>query len=317
MSAGQIGRLRGLGDVRIGDVVGEPRTARPAHHFAPPTLETVVVPRRPADRVALHAALVQLAEQDPLIDLRADPVEREDSLSLYGEVQKEVIQATLADDYGIDVEFRDSTTICVERPAGTGHAVELIGRAPNTFAATVGLRIDPAGPDTGIEYRLEVELGSLPLAFHRAVEETVRATLCQGLRGWQVTGCTVTMTHSGYWSPVSTAGDFRGLTSLVVRRALARASTTVCEPIHRFRLEVPAGALAAIAPLLARLRAVPQRQVAQGASETVAGEIPAGSVHELQRRLGALTSGEGMVELAFDHYQPVTGTIPTRPRTAG
>ena len=39
----------------------------------------------------------------------------------------------------------------------------------------------------------------MPLAFFKAVEETVRETLRQGLHGWQVTDCTVTMTHSGYW----------------------------------------------------------------------------------------------------------------------
>ena len=63
------------------------------------------MPRRAADRGALHAALTQLAEQDPLIDLRRDELREELLVSLYGEVQKEVVQATLADDYGLEVEF--------------------------------------------------------------------------------------------------------------------------------------------------------------------------------------------------------------------
>ena len=77
-----------------------------------------MVAARRADRGALHAALTQLAEQDPLIDLRQDDGRDEISVSLYGEVQKEVIQATLADDYGVAVTFRETTTICVERPVG-------------------------------------------------------------------------------------------------------------------------------------------------------------------------------------------------------
>ena len=44
---------------------------------------------------ALHRALTELAEQDPLINLRLDGDEL--AVSLYGEVQKEVIEATLAD----------------------------------------------------------------------------------------------------------------------------------------------------------------------------------------------------------------------------
>jgi len=124
-------------------------------------------------------------------------------------VQKEVIQATLADEFGVDVTFRETTTICIERPVGTGAAVEMIGEGSNPFLGTVGLRIEPAPINTGGEFRLEVELGSVPLAFLKAVEDTVRETLLQGIYGWQVVDCTVTMTHSGYWARQSHAhGSF-------------------------------------------------------------------------------------------------------------
>ena len=174
-AAGQIGKLWGLGDVRIGDPIGVGARRRAAHHFAPPTLETVVVPRRaPSRRARCTSALAQLAEQDPLINLRQDDVRQEIFVSLYGEVQKEVIQETLADDYGIAVEFRETTTICIERPAGTGAAVEVIDEAPNPFLATVGLRVEPGAGRRGRDASgSEVELGSMPLAFFNAVEETV------------------------------------------------------------------------------------------------------------------------------------------------
>ena len=327
VSAGQIGRLWGLADIQIGDTIGATPTASDAHHFAPPTLETVIAPRRPADKGALHTALAELAEQDPLINLRQDDVRQEIFVSLYGEVQKEVVQATLADDYGIDVTFRESTTICIERPRGTGAALETIAKEPNPFLATVGLRVDPAAPGTGVEFRLEIELGSLPLSFLTAIEETVRATLQQGIHGWQVTDCTVTLAQSGYWprqshshgvfdkSMSSTAGDFRNLTPLVLISALTQAGTQVYEPMHHFFLEIPADALGPMLPVLDRLRAVPQTPAMHGSSWRLEGDIPAARVHELQQQLPALTRGEGVLESAFARYQPVRGTIPTRPRS--
>src|SRR5439155_10559890 len=109
--AGRIAVVRGLAGIRIGDTVGLPPAGVAAHHFAPPTLETVVVPARDGERGALHVALAQLAEQDPLIDLRQDDVRGEISVSLYGEVQQEGIQATLADDFGLSVSFRETTPI--------------------------------------------------------------------------------------------------------------------------------------------------------------------------------------------------------------
>src|SRR5206468_8178217 len=133
--------------IRIGDVIGTPPAlSSQHHHFAPPTLETVVVPQDAADGRALRVALDQLAEQDPLINVRQDDIRHELSVSLYGEVQKEVIEATLASDFGLAVSFRDVTTICIERPLGTGVAVEVLQAETHPFSATIGLRVEPAAP---------------------------------------------------------------------------------------------------------------------------------------------------------------------------
>ncbi|MFD2685791.1 GTP-binding protein [Streptomyces phyllanthi] len=328
VAAGRIGKLWGLTGVRIGDTVGVPRKGTEEQHFAPPTLETVVVPARPRDRGALHTALTQLAEQDPLINLRHDEIRREISVSLYGEVQKEVIQATLADEFGLDVTFRETTPLCIERLTGSGSAVEFNKKDGNPFLATVGLRVDPAPVGSGVEFRLEVELGSMPYAFFKAVEDTVRETLTQGIHGWQVTDCTVTMTHSGYSprqshahqrfdkSMSSTGADFRGLTPLVLMDALRRAGTRVHEPLHRFRLDLPADALGAVLPALARLGAVPRATGTPGPVSVLEGWVPAAQVHRLEQRLPGLTRGEGELESAFDHYAPVAhGAVPRRPRT--
>ncbi len=344
VAAGQIGKLWGLAGIQVGDMLGEPPASSSAqhrvsqhhgststrvsqhhgsqHHFAPPTLETVVVPARPADKGALHAALIQLAEQDPLINLRQDDVRAELLVSLYGEVQKEVIQATLADDFGLAVGFRESTTICIERPVGTGAAVEFMGGA-NPFRAAVGLRVEPAAVGSGVTFRLEIELGALTSAFLKATEETVRQTLTQGLSGWQVTDATVTLTHSGYTPPPpygwskwsSSASDFRNLTPLVLMSALSQAGTAVYEPMHKFTLEIPADTLGPVLPVLARLRAIPIEQVARGALCVVAGSIPAAQVHQLQQHLPALTRGEGVLASSFDHYEPSGGEITVRPRS--
>jgi ribosomal protection tetracycline resistance protein len=329
VSAGEIGKLWGLAEIRVGDVVGTPRARAAQHRFAPPTLQTVVIPRHREQAGALAAALAQLAEQDPLINVRQDDVRRELSVSLYGEVQKEVIGATLAEDYGLEVSFRETTTICIERLLGAGAAAERLREAPNPFLATIGLRVEPAAAGSGVEFLIEVELGSMPLAFFRATEDTVRETLRQGIYGWEIPDCTVAMTHSGYLGKhslghqrfsktmSSTGEDYRKLAPLVLVNALRQAGTAVCEPIHRFRLDAPAETLGPLLAVLARLRGVPRTRVTRGASLTLEGDVPAARVHELRQELPALTRGEGVLECVFDRYEPVTGAIPTRPRTDG
>ena len=156
----------------------------------------------------------------------------------------------------------------------------------------------------------------MPLAFFRAVEDTVRETLRQGLRGWQVLDCAVTMTHSGYSPPSSTAGDFRLLTPLVLMSALTEAGTVVCEPIHRFRPRVAGGhdrARAVRAGPAGRRPGVTRRS--DGSSCVIEGDIAAARVHELRLELPGLTRGEGVLECEFGRYEPVNGTAPTRSRS--
>ncbi|MEQ7005738.1 translation factor GTPase family protein [Actinopolymorpha sp. B17G11] len=320
VTAGHIAKLTGLVDIQIGDAIGTPRTTA-GHYFAPPSLETVVVPSNPADKGALHSALTQLAEQDPLINLRQDDVRQEIYVSLYGEVQKEVIQATLASEYAIDVTFRETTPICVERPAGVGTSLDVLGKGGNPYVATVGLRVEPAPAGAGIEFRPDVTIDGIPIhafkdveAFRRTVETAVRNALRQGIHGWQVTDCIVTMTKSGFVSATS-AKDFRLLTPLVLMDALSRAGTIVCEPIHRFHLDVPADTVGQMLAALARLRAVPETPAIRGSECTIEGVIPAGRVHLLQEQLSGLTRGEGVLESALHHFEPVSGKAPSRPHT--
>ena len=103
--------------------------------------------------------------------------------------------------------------------------------------------------------------------FAAAMEQYVTETLRQGLYGWQVTDCTVSLIRSQYSvpdgppstrGPLSSPQDFRKLTPLVVMAALKQAGTVVCEPVHWFRLDTPADTLNVLLPVLAKLHAVPE-----------------------------------------------------------
>jgi len=313
LAAGRIGKLWGLGDIRIGDPLGAPRR-RPTRHFAAPTLETVVRPVRSLDKGRLFAALAQLAEQDPLIALRQDDLRGEIAVSLYGEVQKEVIRDTLAADFHVEADFAETTPICIERLAGEGAA---LWEPPYPFMARVGLRVAPRPPGAGVEFALEVDVGSMPQAFFTAVEDAVRETLHQGLNGWDIPDVYVAMTHVIRYRhyATSTPAEHRRLTPLALMQAIKRAGTIVCEPIDRFTLTAPERALAALLPELAKQEAEVDGQSGEGRAAVLEGEIPVRRVHALQQRLPLLTQGEGVLETGFSGHRPVKGDSPRRPRT--
>jgi ribosomal protection tetracycline resistance protein len=329
--AGEIAKLWGLAEVRIGDWLGE-RRGGVEHHFDPPTLEAVVEPSDPSDGLRLRVALGQLAEQDPLIDVRQDETRAEISVSLYGEVQREVIEATLADEYGLDVAFRETTTICIERPTGSGEAVEILNTPTNPFHADLGLRLEPAAPGSGVEVLADPRLDprDAPLytfktfdAFVEHMGEYVRLALAEGLYGWQVTDCVVTVTKIAYSladgppsrrGPMPTSRDMKRLVPLVLMQALEEAGSAVCEPVFQIAAEVPTETIGPMLATLGRLGAGAATPMPRGELSVLEATLPASLVQELRRRLPGVTGGEGVLDAEFAGYRPVTGEPPTRRR---
>jgi ribosomal protection tetracycline resistance protein len=337
MLAGEMATVRGLGTVRVGDAIGEaPPGEDVAARFPRPALEAVVFARRPEQQGSLRAALNQLAEQDPLIDVRQDDHRHEIAVSLYGEVQKEVIQATLEREYGIGADFRETTTVCIERPAGVGEAEEVIraetktnitGRSSplstNPFAATLALRIEPAAAGSGIEFRTQVEPRLVPLylfktpdTFVTQMRSYVEEALMEGLAGWQVTDCEVTMTDCGYASPATSPADYRRLTQLVLLTALDRAGTWVCEPLAELSLEMPSSTAPGVLAALGRLGGRVTGQFSANGLSRVGAVLPVARVRSLQHQLPGLSMGEGILESRPDGYQPIGQDPPRRERSA-
>ena len=134
-----------------------------AHHFPPPTLEASVEARDPAQQDPRSARRWPSSPtRIPLIAARVDQDGRA-TVSLYGRVQQEVIASTLAEEHGIEVEFSEASVLHVERLRRTGSAVERFNTPTNPYGATIGLRLSPAAPGTGVVFDLDVPLRDLPL----------------------------------------------------------------------------------------------------------------------------------------------------------
>jgi ribosomal protection tetracycline resistance protein len=326
LAAGQIGRLHGLAEVRVGDTFGQQGGAEELL-FAPPTLEASVTPVRTDQGPALRAVLAELADQDPLIDVRTGD-DGLPTVSLYGRVQQEVLGSTLAEEYGIDVHFADAGVLHVERPQRPGAAVARLNTDANPYQATVGLRISPGPTGSGLRFANRTAARDMPLylyksvqAFTAAIERHVRRALEHGLYGWRVTDALVTLTDVAYSvadgppsrrGPTSTAYDFRQVTPVVVAQALRRAGTRVCEPVLRVLIEVPTSDAVAIQQLVTRWGAQLTALTTVGDLTRLEARLVAARLHELQRQLPDLTGGEGALESRFDGYEPVHGPPPTR-----
>ncbi|PEJ97645.1 tetracycline resistance protein [Bacillus wiedmannii] len=312
--SGEFCKVWGLNDIKIGDIIGERTDYIKDIHFAEPQMEAAI-DAVPKERIHdLYAALMELCEEDPLIQVWKDDVHNELYIRLFGEVQKEVIETTLFEKYNLQVTFSNTRVVCIEKPIGIGNSVEVMDEKANPFYATVGFKVERGELNSGITYTLGVELGSLPLAFHKAIEDTVFQTLKQGLYGWEVTDIIVTLTHTGYASPITTASDFRNLTPLVLMDALKQAETFVYEPVNEFELTVPEHAISTAMYKLAAIPANFSEPIFNNDSYHLTGSLPVAKTENFKRMLHAFTEGEGIFTTKPSGYKKLKAPFPTRKR---
>ncbi|MGV3466898.1 MAG: GTP-binding protein [Heyndrickxia sp.] len=314
VASGDFCKVWGLRNIRIGDVVGEWSASIVDIHFASPQLETRIEAIQKEKSHQLYQALQYLAEEDPLIQVLKDDFHHELYIRLFGEVQKEVVETTLKEQYHLEVSFSETRIVCMEKPKGIGFASEIMGDPGNPFYGTVGFRIEPGNTGSGVTYRLEVELGSLPLSFHKAIEDTVYEVLQQGLYGWEVTDIIITLTHSGYASPVTTAADFRNLGPLVLMEELKNADTNVYEPMNEFELTVPVGSISKAMFKLSALQADFEEPIVGKDLFFLKGSLPMAVTENFKRGLHSFTEGEGILITNPSGYKKMASDFPTRKR---
>ena len=149
-----------------------------------------------------------------------------------------------------------------------------------------------------VEFDVDVHLVPLYIyktvgSFRSALTEFITDYLRDGLHGWQVTDCVVTVWDCGYSRTGSTSRDFRLLTGLVLRTALQRAGTVVCEPLTRLNLEVPSASAPGVLTLLGHLTARIEGQFSANDMTRVVARLPTASLSEVKRRLPGTDVGRG------------------------
>ena len=272
-----------------------------------------------------------LADQDPLIDARTDDDGHVVGVALRpgaagGARGRPSPRSTAS-------RWSSPTPACSTSSgrAGAGRAVELLNTDTNPYHATIGLRIAPAHPGSGLSFddrgavatACRSSSSRAPRRSPPSCERHVARALEHGLFGWQVTDCRVTADRHRATPPATArrrraARCRRPSTTASSRRSScarlwpARA-TRVCEPVLRVVARgADRRARRALQRLLGRWGAELADQTSRGDYATLEARLPAARLHELQRQLPDLTGGEGVLESRFDGYQPVRGRAPRR-----
>lgn len=241
LEAGEIGVVYGLGDIRIGHVLGDekllPRRVEPGL-LRTPLITVKVLPGNPEDLPALRAACEILAGEDPL--LQAHYAQRLNELQLHvmGSVQLEILQELLETRFGLKVTFSSPTVIYRETiaRAATGFVAYTM---PKPCWAILDFTIEPAPRGSGVRFVSVAPVRDIALHYQHQVEQALPLALSQGRLGWPVTDVKITLNGGSHHQFHTHPLDFIVATPMGIQDGLQRGGSVLLEPILEVRFLLP------------------------------------------------------------------------------
>ena len=304
VSAGQLCAVTGLSNVLPGDALG----AEPAQ--PKPVLAPVLAYRVEAgelDEHTVHAALSELAEEDPMLSVAWDAQLGEIRLMLMGTVQLEVVRERLRQRLGTEIAFGQGSILYKETIAssvmGYGHF------EPLRHYAEAHLSLEPLPRGSGLEFGTVCPTDDLDLNWQRLILTNAMEREHKGvLTGAGLTDVRITLVSGKAHLKHTEGGDFRQATYRAIRQALMcsreRGEAVLLEPWYSFGLEVPPACVGRALADLTRMHARFDAPCADEGTARIEGNVPASELGDYALDVAAYTSGQGSFSCVFSGYEP-------------
>ncbi|MBQ8382507.1 MAG: TetM/TetW/TetO/TetS family tetracycline resistance ribosomal protection protein [Clostridia bacterium] len=302
-SAGEIAALCGLSTAKVYQTIGSYRLPDRLR-LALPYLQVKATPETEEQLPALLKALTQLSDEDPLLACRFSKAEREILLSITGKIQLEVLTSLLWERYQLRANFSAPTIIYKETPSKTGYGFDAY-TMPKPCWAVVKFLIEPLPQGSGLVYDGgHVPNNKLFYRYQTHIEQSVKASLSQGMLGWEVTDLKITLADGEHHTIHTHPLDFFVATPMALMDGLRNTGTTLLEPILRVKIRAGEDFLGKILSDITRMRGEFDSPVIGGTAFTLEALIPAATSLEFPLRIASLTHGTALYSSDLAYYKP-------------
>lgn len=302
LAAGDIAAICGWNEARIGDIIGCADYVPGETRLAVPLLTVQVRWSNEAEYPAVVAALHELADEDPLLDLQWLQEQRELHLKVMGPIQLEVLTHVMSARYGLKANFSEPSVIYKETPAESGEGF-IAYTMPKPCWAILRFHIEPGERGSGISYHSIVRSEKLLVSYQNEVARRVPEALQQGLFGWEVTDIKVTLIEGEHHVWHTHPLDFAVATPMGIMDGLARIGVKLLEPMLSFRLSVPEETGGKLMNELVLMRGEFETPVVRGERMEIEGMLPVATSLDFPARFGSLTKGRGALSTFFAGYR--------------
>ena len=305
LMAGEIGVIYGLGDVKVGQVLGDeallPRRVEPGH-LRTPLITVQVIPDKPEEMQNLRIACEALSAEDPLLQVRYAKALNELQLHVMGTIQLEIIQELLDTRFGMKVTFSKPAVIYKEtiaRPASGFVAYTM----PKPCWAIMRFEIEPAPRGSGVTFKSTVPVRDILLRYQHQVEQALPLALHQGRLGWEVTDVNITLVDGNHHQFHTHPLDFIVATPWGIQDGLQRGGSTLLEPILEVRFLLPPDCVGRVMSDVALMRGEVIHTETDADRVLMTALVPVATSVDYAATLASATSGRGSMSVKLHGYR--------------
>ena len=305
LMAGEIGVIYGLGDVKVGQVLGDeallPRRVEPGH-LRTPLITVQVIPDKPEEMQNLRIACEALSAEDPLLQVRYAKALNELQLHVMGTIQLEIIQELLDTRFGMKVTFSKPAVIYKEtiaRPASGFVAYTM----PKPCWAIMRFEIEPAPRGSGVTFKSTVPVRDILLRYQHQVEQALPLVLHQGRLGWEVTDVNITLVDGNHHQFHTHPLDFIVATPWGIQDGLQRGGSTLLEPILEMRFLLPPDCVGRVMSDVALMRGEVTHTETDADRVLMTALVPVATSVDYAATLASATSGRGSMSVKLHGYR--------------
>lgn len=305
LRAGEIGIVYGLGDIRIGHVLGDeallPRRVEPGL-LRTPLMTVRVIPEKAEEMQQLRAACDVLAAEDPLLQAHYALRLNEMQLHVMGAIQLEILQELLETRFGLHVTFSEPTVIyreTIAQPA-TGFVAYTM---PKPCWAVMDFTIEPAPRGSGVTFVSHAPVKDIALHYQHQVEQALPLALAQGRLGWQVTDVRITLNGGSHHQFHTHPLDFIVATPMGIQDGLRRGGSVLLEPILDVTFLLPPECVGRVMSDVATMRGEVTATEADDDRVVLHALLPVQTSMSYTTTLASLSGGRAGMSIRLNGYR--------------
>lgn len=315
LEAGDVGAVVKLKDTHTGDTLcaKNDRVMLPKIKFPDSVIRAAIQPKAKGDEDKISSGLHIIHEEDSTLKVNYDPEIAQSIIAGQGELQLSMAVKMLKDRYGVEVALVEPRIPYRETIKGTCDNSEYKHKKQSGGRGQFGhvyLKIEPQPRGEGFEFVNAIVGGVVPSRFVPAVEKGIKEVMDSGiLTGSKVVDIKVTLFDGNYHPVDSDEVSFKIAGAQAFKRGFMDAKPVILEPIYDIVIKVPEEFMGDVMGDVSSRRGKISGMESEGPFQIIKAKVPLAELYKYSTHLRSLTSGRGMHNRSFSHYEEVPKEI--------